>query len=178
MGARINITVSGTGAVGDPKNLANAFFQVSDQDTDLFVGWSGTFSGLTFQVQGARTAGTGPYYDIGTFTTDGVGPLASPVSVLDNTATAYQGDIRVFNFFQISVLSLASGTPNLELIFGGFFPQRGSLSTNGLLSQLIYELRYQNSIFAGWLGYPSAQLIAAPPNIIGTGPGGAFPNGA
>ena len=179
MGARLITGIMTTGPVFDNKNPANNYFATSLNDPAVFLGWSGVFTGLTWQLQGARTIG-GPYYDVATYTTDAVGPLTTPVSVPDGVATAFIGDIRAFSAFQVTVLSFNSVGPlgiTLEVLSENFFPPSGALLSAGPSVQGISELRAILSVLQGWLGYPNTQILRNPQQITGTGPGGSYPGG-
>lgn len=173
--ARAPFLVTATGVVSDPVS-GNPYFAPAPGDSDLFVGISDppgamTFSGLTLQIQGSRNAST--WYDIGTYTTDDIGPLATPLSPPGAQNTAYKGDISAFAFIQITVLALNGGI-QLEVLTGNFFPKRGQPNNS---AQVIAELRYLNSLLGGWLGLPQGQLPALNAPMVGTNVGGVFPTG-
>lgn len=142
-------------------------------ESDLFLGLSGNYTGLTLQVQGSRTGNT--WYDIAAYTTDDVGPLASPLSPADGASIAYKGDVRAFTKIQVNVLSIGSGSVSVEVLTGSFFPQRVGASLSGAIAQLVYETRAMRSVLSGWLGFPQSQLPNLPGAAVGTGVGGSFP---
>jgi len=167
-------TVSATGLLDLDPGSGGTTLAVLPGDTDIFVGFSGTYSGLTFQLLGSRTGEQ--WYDIATYTTDDIGPLAGPVAPADNAAVAYRADIRAFKYVQINIASLTSGQPTVEVMTGSFFPQRAGSSLSGALAQLIYEIRALRATLAGWLGLPAGPLTNLPNDSLGSGVGKSFPN--
>lgn len=171
LGRTISVTTSGV--VSDPQTGA-AYFVLPPDGTDFFLGVGGTYSGLTLQVQGGRG---GNFYDIATYTTDDVGPLATPLSPADNAEIAYTGDCRKFTQLQITILSVGSiSTLTLEVMAGSFFPPRTGASLSGGNAQIIYELRALRSTLTSWLGTGSGPLLNLQNELLGSGVGKSFPN--
>jgi hypothetical protein len=164
--------ISVTGTVADAVT-GKPYIVPTPGDTDLFLGLSGNFTGLTLQIQGSR--GGSIWYDIAAYTTDDAGPFAAPLAPTDQTNIAYKGDIRTWTQFRIVILTISSPSVTLEVQTGSFFPQRPGASMAGSLAILIAEARAIRSSIVGWLGYPTSQFIALPPADKGSGIGGTFP---
>ena len=169
----VSASITAVGVVDLDLGSSGTTLTMSPTDTDLFIGVSGTYSGLTFKVEGSRSGSV--FYDIATYTSDDIGPLAAPVSPSDNSSVAYKGDVRAFTQLKITVLSLSSGTVSMEVMTGGFFPQRSGALLSGALAQLIYEMRATRGVLSSWLGGPSGPLFNIPSNEIGTSVGGSYP---
>ncbi len=173
MGAEtITTPVTAPGLVAT--NRGSTFFSLKPDEPSFFVGVSGPYTGLTFQVSGSRNKVA--WYDVATFTSDNIGPLTGPVAPADGSSTAYMGDCRAFVFLQINVLTI-QGSANFEVLFGGFFfgSGGGAQQSGGAAAvQTLTELRALRSVISAWLGFPAAQLIPVPPGAIGSGLGGGF----
>ncbi len=168
------VTVTATGIVVDP-TTGNPYFLLPQDGSDFFLGIGGTYSGLTLQIQGSRG---NAYYDLAAYTTDNVGPLATPLSPADNAEIAYIGDCRAFTQLQVTVLGFTTLTAlTLEVLAGSFFPPRAGQLSAGTGTQVVQELRNILAVLQGYYGYANAQILQTPPALVGSGVGQSFPGG-
>ena len=167
-------TISATGFADLDPVTNGTVLNLGPGDSDLFVGISGTYSGLTLRIEGSRSGNA--WYDIASYTSDDIGPLATPLSPADSSSIAYKGDVRTWTQVRLNVLSLASGSFTLEVMSGSFFPQRAGASLSGALAQLIYEMRAVRATLASWIGLPGGPLPNLQNEVLGSGVGKSFPN--